>query len=73
MLAQLSTMKEVYQKMTASKCASVSEIPEVGVGTDVNKLVVTTLLTALEQSLQAPPIPEFLKVIDSITTGEESE
>ncbi|CAB3379428.1 Hypothetical predicted protein [Cloeon dipterum] len=40
---------------------------------DVNRLVVSSLLNALEQSLQAPKTSEFLRVIDAIHANEESD
>lgn len=71
----LLPLKEAYEGVTGGKCGSPKE--QVGAAdkpnTDVNKLVVSSLLNALEESLQVSQVPEFLKVIDSIEAENESE
>jgi hypothetical protein len=71
----LLPLKEAYQGLTGSKCTSLKEQDEAAdkPNADVNKLVVSSLLTALEESLQVSQVPEFLKVIDSIEANNESD
>jgi hypothetical protein len=71
----LLLLREAYEGVTGGKRASLKE--QVGAedkpNGDVNKLVVSSLLNALEESLQVSQVPEFLKVIDSIEADNESE
>lgn len=72
-LSILMPLKEAYEGVTKdSKCSDLTQ--QVGAAdkpnSDVNKLVVSSLLTALEESLQVSQVPEFLKVIESIEAAD---
>lgn len=76
LLAVLLPLKEAYQQvMAGGNCANVKEqVAAVdGSKADVNKFVVSSLLNALEESMQVSQVPEFLKVIDSIEADKESD
>ncbi|XP_059486006.1 selenocysteine insertion sequence-binding protein 2 [Neocloeon triangulifer] len=69
-LEELRTKREEYKSVTWQNVQKPSRasptLQHSDNKTDVNKIVVTSLLSALEKSLQAPTVPEFLRVIDSI-------
>lgn len=75
MLLTLLPLKEAYREATGSKCPNFQE--QIGAAekpnSDVNKFVVSSLLNALEESLHVSPVPEFLKVIESIEAENESD
>jgi hypothetical protein len=74
-LSTLLPLKEAYGEVICSTGVNLQE--QVGAAekpnADVNKLVVSSLLNALEESLQVSQVPEFLKVIESIEAENNSD